>query len=278
MGRASGSHSARHETVVLASGGGADGRTCTGNASANTKGTWVTSSAFKPSFTWNMMRVSLLNASAADYTVDIGIDDGSGNVYVICPDLRLPGLRASRTGFCHYLLPLHVEKDKQFAFRCADTTGGLQARVTIGGSSNGLYGAQGYSRMVALYSPSLSAGVAVDPGGSASTKGSWSQLTASSSDRVVAIMGAIGHNADISRAANQSMLLDIGIGGAGSERVLVPDIHFGADTNQDQWSPITFGPYPCDVPSGTRFAARSACDVTTASDRTCDIALWGFVP
>lgn len=277
MGRASPGLSSRWETLVLASAGGADGRTCTSAGTINTKGTWVTDTTWKPTFTWNLMQVTLLNASAGDYTVDIGIDDGSGNVYVICPDLRCPGLRVARAGMVHYMLPLHVEQGKQLAFRCAASVVSLQCRVTIGGGAIGMGGSMGFGRMVALYSPSSSRGVAVDPGGTVDTKGSWAQLTSSSSDRVVAVVGCIGHNNDIARAANQSMLLDIGIGAASSERVLIPDLHFTAETNQDQWLPSTFGPYPCDVPSGTRFAARSACSVNTAGDRTCDIALWGFV-
>lgn len=276
MGRASTTLSSRSEAFALNT-SISDGTTCTANGSANTKGSWVTNTGWKPTFTWNMMHISMVNAAAADYTVDIGVNDGSGNYSVICPDLRIAGLHVARSGVCHYLLPLHVEVGRQLGFRCADSTGGSLARVNIRGFSTGIGGAAGFGRMVALYTPSSSRGVAIDPGGTANTKGSWTELTSSSSDRVVALVGCIGHNADIARAANQSMLLDIGVGASSSERVLIPDLHFTEETVGDSWWPITFGPFPCDVPSGTRFAARAQCEVNTASDRTCDLALWGFV-
>lgn len=280
MGRAASSFNARWEQVVanIVTSSATDGVGCTANASANTKGNWATNSAYKPTFSWNLMRVTLWNANAGDYTVDIGIDDGSSNVFVICPDLRIPGRKIARGGMCHYLLPLHVPEGKQLAFRCQSSTGSNAARVIIAGCSNGIYGAQGYSRMVALYTPATSRGVQVDPGASAHNKGAWAQLTSSSSDRVVAVMGAIGHEADTARAANQTAVVDIGIGAGGSERVLLPDIPFVSETNLDQWMPMTAGPFPCDVPSGTRFAARAQCDVATAGDRLLDFALWGFVP
>lgn len=282
MGRASGSFNSRSEIVVSGISGGSatDGITVNSSASVDTKGSWVTNAAYKPSFTWNLLNLMMWNAQIDNYVMDVGVDDGSGNVYVICPDLRVPGLRVARSGVIHYLLPLHVPQGKQLAFRCQSAAGGSNGlRILCGGSSNGHYGAQGYSRMVSLYTPAAgSLGITVDPGGTANTKGSWVQMTGSSSDRVVAVMTCIGDGGDIGRAANQNMAVDIGIGAGGSERVLIPDITFSADTNSDQWGPKLGGPYPCDVPSGTRFAMRTQCSVNTASDRLADFGLWGFVP
>lgn len=280
MGRASSSFNSRYEQVVqdVVTSTASDGVVCTSNASANTKGTWVTSTSYKPTFSWNLLKINVYNRSASDHVFDIGIDDGSGNRYVICPDLRVPGLRGARMASVQYLLPLHVPVGKQLAFRCADATGGLAVCMTIGGYSNGIYGAQGYSRMVSLYTPSSSRGVDVDPGATAHTKGSWTQLTASSSDRIVGLLFAVGLANDIARAANARGVIDIGIGAGGSERVLFADNLIVSETVGDAWYPILHGPFPCDVPAGTRFAARFQNEVNTASDRLCDIAVWGFVP
>ncbi len=280
MGRASSSFNSRYEQVVqdIVTSSATDGVVCTGNASVNTKGTWVTSSSYKPTFSWNLLKIMAYNRSAADHVFDIGVDDGSGNVYVICPDLRCPGLRTARMGMVQYLLPLHVPVGKQLAFRCAGSTGSLAVALTIGGHSNGIGGAQGFGRMVSLYTPASSRGVAVDPGATAHTKGAWAQLTSSSSDRVVGLLFAVGHNNDIARAANARGAIDIGIGAAASERVLFSNCFITAETTGDSWFPILHGPFPCDVPSGTRFAARFQNEINTAGDRTCDVAAWGFVP
>ena len=91
-------------------------------------------------------------------------------------------------------------------------------------------------------------------------------------------MYAVGLANDISRAANARGVIDIGIGAGGSERVLCADSLVVAETVADCWYPILHGPFPCDVPAGTRFAARFQNEINTAGDRTCDIAAWGFVP
>lgn len=281
MSRTSNSFNSRHEVVVSAIAGGSstDGITVNSNASPDTKGSWVTNSAYKPSFTWNLLNLMMWNANVDNFVMDVGIDDGSGNVFVLCPDLRVPGLRVARSGVIHYLLPLHIPQGKQLAFRCSSAGGGNGLRIVCGGSASAIYGAQSYSRMVSLYTVQTgSLGITVDPGGTANTKGSWVQMTASSSDRVVGLLTCIGDGGDIGRGANQNMAVDIGIGASSSERILIPDITFAADTNSDQWGPKLGGPYPVDVPASTRFAMRTQCSVNTAGDRLADFGLWGFIP
>lgn len=279
MGRASTGLAARWEQVVsnIVGGSSTDGATSTASASTNTKGSWATDTSWKPTFNWHLMRVTIWNGNTGDYVVDIGADDGSGNVFVLCPDLRCPGRLAPRSGVITYLIPLHVPAGRQLALATACSTGSRAARVSIAGCSVGIGGAPGFARMVALYTPSTSRGVSIDPGGTAHTKGAWTELTSSSSARVTALMLAVGGAADTSHAAEQQAFVDIGIGASSSERVLLPDLGFAADQTQSQWHPHVYGPHPVDVPAGTRFAARSQCSVNTAGDRVLDLALWGLV-
>lgn len=280
MGRASNSLAARWEQPVanIVGGSSTDGATATANASANTKGSWSTDTNWKPTFAWNLMRVTIWNGNTGDFVVDIGADNGSGSVYTICPDLRCPGRLAPRSGAITYLIPLHVPAGRQLALAVACSTGSRAARVSIAGCSAGIGGAQGFARMVALYTPSTSRGVSVDPGATANTKGAWAELTSSSPARVAALMLAVGGAADTARTADQQAFVDIGVGASSSERVLLPDLGFAADQTQSQWHPHVYGPHPVDVPAGTRFAARAQCNVNTAGDRVLDLAAWGFVP
>lgn len=279
MGRAASTLSARFDRVVAnISGSATDGVNCQSNASANTKGTWVTNAAYKPPVAWNLMHVSLINANAGDFTVDVGVDDGAGNVFILCPDLRCPGLKIAKGGMAHYWLPLQVPAGRQLAFRCQSSTGNQGCRVSIGGSSIGIGGAQGYARMVSLYTVGTSRGVAIDPGATAHVKGSWTQLVASTADRIGGLMMAVGHNNDTARTTSANIVLDLGIGAAASERVLLPDVLFAYETNLDQWMPTVAGPFPCDLPAGVRLAARAQSESNVAGDRTLDLALWGFVP
>ena len=63
--------------------------------------------------------------------------------------------------------------------------------------------------------------VTITAGGSANTKGSWTQLIASTSKKVIGL--AIGF---MSPTSAGKFLIDIGTGGAGSEVVLAPDLFY----------------------------------------------------
>jgi hypothetical protein len=92
------------------------------------------------------------------------------------------------------------------------------------------------------------------------TKGSWSQLVASTSAESSGLLLFASGNAVTSTAT--SMLLDIGTGAAGSESVIVPDIALGGANGYRVLIPIR-------IPSGVRVAAR--CQSAVAS-RTVTIA------
>lgn len=82
------------------------------------------------------------------------------------------------------------------------------------------------------------------------TKGMWTQLVASVSFDVL----AFDINADnvAASATNTSMLLDVGIGGAGSEVVLVANILCGGNAIDSSRA----AHFPIFIPSGTRISAR----------------------
>jgi hypothetical protein len=92
--------------------------------------------------------------------------------------------------------------------------------------------------------------------GSANTKGSWVAFTADTP-----ALGWDGFILHLNPLNKRPFLLDIGIGGAGSEQVLVPNIGFsGGPTNNDiQFATL----YPIRVPPNTRVAGR--CQSTVGS-------------
>ena len=92
------------------------------------------------------------------------------------------------------------------------------------------------------------------------TKGSWSQLVASTGSESAGLLLFATGNSVTSTAT--SMLLDIGTGAAGSESVIVPDIALGGANGFRVLIPIR-------IPSGVRVSAR--CQSAVAS-RTITIA------
>lgn len=245
---------------------------------ADTKGSWVTNAAYVPAFDWEQMVVYLNRGGTADFVFDIAVYDGSANYTIICPDLRLNGIRAGGLLGVAHLLPLRVPAGRQLAFRAASSVANLNPRVWICGSSVAVGGGRGFSRMVALYTPQTSRGIDVDAGGTVDTLGAWTQLTASVPERIGAISVALGAAGDNARAAVTAVAVDIGIGSSGNERILVPKLGACAEAVGDVFTPNTFGPWGVDVPAGARISARAQCSVNTAGDRVVDVAAWGFVP
>ncbi len=91
--------------------------------------------------------------------------------------------------------------------------------------------------------------------GAANTKGSWTQLIASTAYEAAAlVLQLIGFASTVRRNA-----IDIGIGGAGSEKILVPDLFINGGNNA-----VGFVWIPMNVPKGSRISMRF--QNTTASE------------
>ena len=92
-------------------------------------------------------------------------------------------------------------------------------------------------------------GVSIQSGYPAHTKGAWVELIASTSKK------AIGVAVTFSCAENPyRYLFDLGIGAAGSETVLIPNIYLRIDGINAICSTTLF--LPCFIPAGTRISMR----------------------
>lgn len=94
------------------------------------------------------------------------------------------------------------------------------------------------------------------------SKGAWAQAIASLTDDAYGLIVCINNNA--ASGASRNSVVDIGIGSAGNEIVLIPDIIGG-----NAASYITPGGgmwyfFPVRIPAGTRVAVRAQGTVTTA--------------
>jgi hypothetical protein len=87
----------------------------------------------------------------------------------------------------------------------------------------------------------------------ANTKGSWTQLIASSSGNTSSIVVSAAGVA--AAATNTATLVDIGTGASGSETVIIGDVAVGASGSTGQGVNNIFG-IPFKIPSGTRISAR----------------------
>lgn len=271
--------SARHESRGEVTSGDSTGTTLTTSSSANTKGSWAALGA-ATGFAYEGITVYLCgNNAAANYMVDIGIDDGAGNNFVLVEDLYFAAAKQASEHNLALNIPVHVPAGALLEARAQNSVAAANTvRCLVVGHSANPGGFPGYSRAVRLFTPASSRGINVDPGGSANTKGSWAQITASTPADVAALFGVVGFNGDVTRAAAAEMLLDVGIGAAAAESVLLPNVQFGWNLTWDGPNDVFFQPVAAPIPAGTRIAARAQCDVTTDGDRDIDLALYGLVP
>lgn len=123
--------------------------------------------------------------------------------------------------------------------------------------------------MQSNFSGGSNLGNTVTAAGSANTKGTYTQLIASTNFEVRGIWVAV-FQSGLTDATDNRMLLDIAKGPAGSEVVIIPNLLAGHHSNA--WhSPL--GYYPLLVAAGTRIAARVQAAVAS---RATQVGIWLF--
>lgn len=120
-----------------------------------------------------------------------------------------------------------------------------------------------------------SRGTLVDPGGVASTKGSYVELAASTSARIDAVGLCCTVNSSITLAAFTTWTLDLATGSGGAESVVIADVITSGNTAGDTMRPGLLR-LPVSIPAGTRLAARCACNRTTAGERVLALTVIGL--
>lgn len=108
--------------------------------------------------------------------------------------------------------------------------------------------------------PRAGTGLASPSSGSTNTKSSWNQLTAGLSYDLAGLGLLCSAPGD---GVAFSSLSDLGIGGAGSEVIVIPNLFMGTYNHIGAWRPQYYGFWPLDIPKGTRIAWRSQVSVTS---------------
>lgn len=120
----------------------------------------------------------------------------------------------------------------------------------------------GFLGTIPSTSTTSSAGTTITASATPHTKGGWSQLIADTGARSLGILIALENTAVAN--TNTSSLLDIGIGGSGSETVLIPDLASGYILNENVSNTFASYYFPIFIPANSRLTAR--CQALIASD------------
>lgn len=214
------------------------------------------------------------NANGPEYLIDIGTGAASSEV-VLIPDIpHMPG-NASNDSMMTYYGPFQVDVasstrwaarvEAQATFQDLDI-GVILASELLPELSSISYNAYG---ITSGSSPKM---VVIDPGETANTKGSYSQITASVSSTAEWVTFSIGQNTN-NALEDYLCLVDVATGSAASETVKIANIMIASDSVSDQYQPYSIGPFPADVFQSQRVAVRAQCDGTDATDRLFNFAM-----
>ncbi|HYD07795.1 MAG TPA: hypothetical protein VEC60_18815 [Reyranella sp.] len=258
---------ARYETLGAGTGTG----TTVTAGSANVKGSYATIGT--ASFGYDGIFVTALKpvgTGVARGRLDIATNTGGSDQIVVADWYWSTISGFSSGGQVQRYLPVRIPAGATVKARWQSATGSATLSVMIVGMQGDARQIPGFRAIASLTDFTNS-----DPSNSVTLSGTtqtaWTQVIASSGSRVT---GVIGNLADLGTALGTAVhcLIDIGWGGAGSERVLSRSLHMlGSNIGYQQ-----IGPLPCDFPAGTRFAFRAQC--SAADTNVLGLALNGLVP
>ena len=247
----------------------------TTGTTAHVKTAWQQATASLPvTVSGFIMRTFPLGSGTANFLFDVGIGAAGSEKIILnnYPHNRYNGARGLTQSI---FVPVKIPAGTRVAVRAQNSEASAQPwDCTIEWVPYSPY-LPSYSRCDVYGAiEANTAATDIDPGATANAKGAWAQLTASSSYDARAIAVAFSSSRNSVRSICH-WFVDIGIGAAGSEVVLLPDLFVGSHTTSDAvlGSSMTL---PINVPAGTRFAARAQCGINDATDRLMRTTLYLF--
>jgi hypothetical protein len=254
------------------------GTAVAGNASANVVGAYAQLIASAASdATWAVVCLTGFNVNGDAALVDIAIGAG-GSEKIILQQLSCGGgASLSSSGRAQYAFPVQIPSGSRVSARCQIDTAGdtLWANCQLfDGDFTQIEGCAGVDSIGV--DTTSSKGTAIDPGAVANTKGSYVQLVASTARDYMGLTIVTDRGAGGNLGGNSifDWLIDVAVGAAGAEKIIIPDYHAGTYANTALAANPTF--VPINIPSGTRIAARSQTTGITSPNRLIGVMLYGL--
>ena len=194
---------------------------------------------------------------------------------VVLPGLMSAQRQDSRPSTWAVTIPLFIPAGSRLSIRSRATiattavvsclllaSGFMSPATAVRGESIGIIG-------------TTARGTDIDPGVVLNTKGAWSQITAATVTDYTGMLIMIGGNLQ-DNVDTLDALIDVGIGAAASERIIIPNIYNMVHSTLDVNAPQVLY-VPMSIPAGSRLAARAQCSITTAADRILSIVITGLI-
>lgn len=243
----------------------------------NTKGSWTTVVS-SCAFDADGFYITIRNGAVADFLVDIGIGSTGDAVdqTLVSNMLCSSGTNGAAVWSVDAYIPLPVPGGSRIACRAQSTDASQSTVMTIRPVRGSYYRAIRCKRAVTYGSDtSDSGGTQVDPGGSAGTKGTYSQITAATENPIRQALLCFGSRNNGVFGTSHIQLVDFAVGSSGAEVIAHGDMEMVGEGTADMYMPVWRNVF-VNIPAGSRLAARSSNTQTEATDRLWDIAVIGF--
>jgi hypothetical protein len=256
---------------------------CTASATPHVKGAWTQAEAAIPNGVKGIHMVVYSTAVAAANSstlMDIGIG-GAGSEVVVVENLNVGyKINPSQASWYQYI-PLRLPNGVRLALRCQSATASKVPSVHLGWElGEGLLPCRSFGAVDTMGADTAtSRGVTLTPNATINTPGAWAEVIASTA-RAYHALGAMVGGAGETVLVGQTWMMDIGIGGSGSEVVLVPNIplrNLSTSEEMGQYKkPGSEWMADLHIPAGSRLSARVNSGVTGAANTRSDVVLYGF--
>lgn len=214
------------------------------------------------------------NTGTHDTLWDIAVGAAGSEQIILANFLvSVSGFTSAKT---QVFVPLRVKAGERIAVRLQSTTASATLGIGIQLCAGDFFSDLGLGRATTYGAVTAdSGGTECDPGATAHTKGAWMQITASTTNPIRYMIVCVGSRNNGVYNASGAALHDVGVGAAGSEQVIVDDLHTVVTSGADLHDPGAFG-RPVSVAAGQRLASRCQTGDTDANDRLRDIVIIGF--
>ena len=203
-----------------------------------------------------------------DFLIDIGVG-AAASEQVLVADIQQQSKSDFNNGQFFYI-PVQLASGTRLSIRTQTNSAATDARFIIYLFSGTFQSSSGYAKTTA-YGLSGEDGTAVDPGGTANTKGSWTEITASTSERINEMTILVSGNTNGAQA-NGTALYDVAIGGSGSEVIILENLYAASSSFEVSKASINIKQ---KIPAGTRIAIRMQSTITDATDRVFSFSVNG---
>lgn len=246
--------------------------TLTASGTPHNKGAWselITAADIDYTGIWIFTNTGVsVSATDTSTLLDVGFGAAASEVSVV-GEIGLGFANSVRAIY----LPLYVPAGTRVSARIQSVVVSETLVVWCMLVGGGGYGPPLVGRQAVTYGANTgtSGGVAMTVPGAANTKGAWTQITASTTAPIrwllACVMGPAGDN----NITNQEGLVDIGVGGAGAEVVVIANIKYSLSGAEALTCHLVS--VPVWIPTATRLAARYQ---QSAGNDTPNIILIGF--